>query len=155
MASPKRTKTILGPGTFNFGSAGSNLDMSCQLTAITISAEGESEDAVMTLCGDRVAGARDYNWTVAGTTFQDLDENGVIDYTWKHAGKEVPFKFIPAEGSKAAITGRLIVDPIQLGGDVGKKNTSDFEFACVGTPVFDPDSTDGSSPASEGAWANL
>lgn len=151
----KRKITTLGPGTFNFGSVGSNLDMSCQITALTISAEPESEDAVPTLCGDSVAGARTYNWTVAGTTFQDLEENGVIDYTWKNAGKEVPFKFIPEEGGKAAVTGHLIVDPITLGGDVGKKNTSDFEFVAVGQPDFDHDSTDGSSPATTGEWAGL
>lgn len=151
----KRKITTLGPGSFNFGSAGSNLDMSCQLTNLIIQAEGESEDPMLTLCGDSVAGSRSYNWTVSGTTLQDIEADGVIDYTWKNAGKEVPFKFIPDTAGKAAVTGLLIIDPIALGGDVGKKNTSDFEFAAVGTPIFDADSTDGASPASEGEWNEL
>lgn len=155
MANTKRKITTLGPGTFNFGSAGSNLDMSCQLTNLLIQAEGESEDALLTLCGDSVAGARTYAWTVSGTVLQDIEANGVIDYTWKNAGKEVPFKFIPDSTGKAAVTGRLMIDPIALGGDVGKKNTSDFEFAVVGSPVFDADSTDAASPASQGEWAAL
>jgi hypothetical protein len=29
-----------------------------------------------------------------------------------------------------------VVDPLDVGGDVGKKNTSDLKWACVGEPTL-------------------
>lgn len=151
--SPRRTLLTLGPGTLVLGSVGTQLDMSCQLTEINISAEGDSEDAEAVLCGDMIAGARTYAWTVAGALFQDIAEDGVIDFTWKNAGVEMPFKFVPDATGTAAVTGRVTVDPLNLGGTVKQKNKSEFEWSAVGTPVFDPNSnasTEGTTPGTEG-----
>lgn len=144
MADPTPTSAVrrklhtLGPGTFVLGSVGTQLDVSCQLTEIKFSAEAESEDAEMVLCGDTVAGSRTYTWTVSGTLFQDIEADGVIDFSWKHAGKEMPFKFVPDAASKATVTGRVTVDPIEYGGTVGQKNKSDFEWTAAGGISFDP-----------------
>jgi hypothetical protein len=32
------------------------------------------------------------------------------------------------------VTGTITLDPIDIGGDVGKKNTSDLTWDCVGEP---------------------
>ena len=136
--SPRRQITKLGPGTLVLGSVGTQLDMSCQLTNFKVSAEGDSEDAEAVLCGDSIAGARTYAWTASGTLFQDIEADGVIDFTWKHAGVEMPFKFVPDSAATAAVTGRVTVDPLEFGGDVNVKNKSEFEWSIVGTPVFNP-----------------
>jgi hypothetical protein len=47
----------------------------------------------------------------------------------------VPFTFTPYTGGRS-ITGRLIVGPLDVGGDVSKKNTSDIKWACVGEPTL-------------------
>lgn len=138
--SPRRKLLTLGPGTLVLGSVGTQLDMSCQLTEINISAEGESEDPEFVLCGETIAGERTYNFTLAGSMFQDVAKDGVIDFTWKHAGTEMPFKFVPDATGTAAVTGRVTVDPLNLGGTVKQKNKSEFEWGCVGTPAFDPES---------------
>lgn len=130
----RRKNLTMGPGTLTFGSVGSILDISCQITELKISAEGESEDAELVLCGDTIAGARTYTWTMTGTTFQDLEKDGVIDWTWKFAGTEVPFKFVPDATGTSSISGRVTVDPIEVGGTVGQKNKSEFEWALVGAP---------------------
>ena len=137
--SPRRELLTLGPGTLVLGSVGTQLDMSCQITEISISAEGDSEDPEETLCGGQIAGSRHYTWTVNGSMFQDVAKDGVIDFTWKHAGKEMPFKFVPDATATAAVTGRVTVDPLTLGGTVKQKNKAEFEWSCVGTPVFDPE----------------
>lgn len=135
---PKRKIHTLGPGSLIIGSVGTQLDMSCQLTNIKFSAEADSEDPATVLCGDTIAGQRNYSWTLAGSTFQDIEADGVVDFTWKNAGVEVPFKFVPDSAGDAAVTGRVTIDPIELGGDVKVRNQSEFEWSCVGTPVFVP-----------------
>lgn len=135
---PRRKKHTLGPGTIVFGSVGTTLDISCQVTEVKISAEGDSEDPEMTLCGDTVAGARTYNWSMSFTAFQDIEADGLIDWSWKHAGVEVPFKFVPDAASSAAVTGRVTVDPIEFGGTVNQKNKSEAEWALSGAPSFTP-----------------
>ena len=126
----------LGPGTLVFGSVGTQLDMSCQITEIKFSAEAETEDPENVLCGDVVAGARSYSWTMSGSTFQDIEADGVIDWTWKNKGVEVPFKFVPDATASVTVTGRVMVDPIEYGGTVKTKNKSEFEWSMVGDPNF-------------------
>lgn len=134
----KRTKHTLGPGSLILGETGTPLDLSCQVTDVSVVPEGNSEDAEYTLCGDAVAGERTYAWTLSITAFQDIEADGIIDYTWKNAGKEVPFEFSPDTAAGAKVTGSLIIDPVQLGGTVKTKNKSEAEFNIVGTPVFTP-----------------
>lgn len=134
--SPKRKIHKLGPGTLVLGSIGTQLDMSCQLTNFKVAAEADAEDSEAVLCGDTIAGARIYTWTASGALFQDIEADGVIDFTWKNAGTEMPYKFVPDAAGTAAVTGRLIVDPLEFGGDVNVKNKSEFEWAHVGTPNF-------------------
>lgn len=138
-STPVRRKIhTLGPGTLVLGSVGTQLDMSCQLTNCKVAAEADAEDSEPTLCGETIAGARTYAWTLTGTVFQDIEEDGVIDYTWKHAGVEAPFKFVPDMTGEAAVTGRVTIDPLEFGGDVNVKNKSEFEWSVVGTPNFTP-----------------
>lgn len=151
--SPRRQIAKLGPGTLVLGSVGTQLDMSCQLTEITIAAEGDSEDSEGTLCGETIAGARTYAWTMTGSLFQDYETDGVIDFTWKNTGAEVPFKFVPDVSDPAAVTGRVTIDPLSIGGTVNQKNKSEFEWSIVGTPVFDAESnaaTAQTTPGTEG-----
>lgn len=136
---PKRPLLTLGPGSLildapNGGNV--NLDASCQVANLVIAAKGDSEDPTPTLCGGSVAGARTYAWTMAGSLFQDLEANGLIDWTWKNAGAEVGFTFIPDTTGEARVRGTVMVDPIDLGGDVKKRNQSEFEWNITGDPQF-------------------
>lgn len=147
---PRRKLLTLGPGSLKIGEVGTELDMSCQLTSASISWEVDAEDAEPTLCGGSVGGARNYTATLAANLFQDIEADGVIDYTWKNKGMEVPFTFIPDEAGTAAVTGRVTIDPINLGGDVRTRVKSEIEWTCVGDPVFEPDSTAGATTADVG-----
>lgn len=135
--SPKRKPLVLGPGTLTIGQVGSPLDMSCQLTNVTITSEADAEDSEPTLCGGVLAGDRTYAWTLTGNVAQDIEKDGVVDWTWKNKGREVPFSFTPLnEIATTKVTGNVIVDPISLGGDVGKRGMSEFEWAIVGDPTL-------------------
>jgi hypothetical protein len=52
----------------------------------------------------------------------------------------VPFTFTPYAGGRS-ITGELKVGPLDVGGDVKKKNTSDLKWGCVGEPELVDDLT--------------
>ncbi|UEA83102.1 hypothetical protein [Tsukamurella paurometabola] len=139
----KRPIVALGPGSLIFGSGtgASLLDISCQVTAAKITFDSDKEDDLPTLCGDTIAGEKLYTSKLEFSAGQDNEKDGLIDWTWKNAGKEVPFTFIPKEGEAAAVNGRVIVDPVEYGGDVKKRNISDAEWDIVGLPTFTPDST--------------
>lgn len=133
--SPKREPLKLGPGVLTLGEIASPLDMSCQLTNLVIQCEADTEDAEPTLCGGSLAGDRAYTWTMTGNVAQDLELNGVVDYTWKNKGKQVPFDFTPNKDiATTKVTGTVIIDPLSLGGDVGKRGMSEFEWSIIGDP---------------------
>jgi hypothetical protein len=124
----------LGPGTLTVGAVGSPVDFSNRCTSVTVTWKEDKVDDVDTLSGDTIAGERNYSATLEAKVYQDdLQVGGLVDYSWSHKGQEVPFTFTPYAGGRS-ITGDLIVGPLDVGGDVSKKNTSDIKWACVGEP---------------------
>jgi hypothetical protein len=125
-------------GTLTVGVA--PLDISCQLTSASVnpSENTDTEDAVPVLCGETLPSSDtvNYTFTLSGTLLQDLAAGGIIDYSWLHAGEEVPFTFKPDNAQPRGVTGTVRVAPLTIGGDVPTRPTSDFEWGIVGTPTF-------------------
>jgi hypothetical protein len=131
---PKINK--LGPGSLVVGSAGSTVDLAAQCQSATVSWKVDTEDDQLTLSGATLAGDRTYTATLEAKLFQDdLSVGGLVDWSWTHKGDQLPFTYTPYSGGRA-ITGDVIVDPLDAGGDVGKKNTSDIKWGCVGEPTL-------------------
>ena len=107
------------------------------MTEVKVTWDVDEDDPTLTLCGGTMPGDVNYQAKLEGEAFQDLTEGGIIDYTWKNRGQVKTVSFTPTVG-KAKITGSVIIQPIELGGDVGKKNTSNIEFRFAGDPVFEP-----------------
>lgn len=138
--SPARRRIeTLGPGSLVFGVTGTELDMSCQVAECAIEFDKDTEDSETMLCGDVIAGERTYSAVLRLVVKQDYETGGVIDWTWQHAGEQVPFEFIPRLSSVATATGQVIVDPLNLGGTVKSRNSSEAEWDIVGMPAFTPD----------------
>jgi len=133
-AAPKAQ--TMGPGKFSIGTAGSALDLTAQVTNLRVVPSVDVGDATPTLSGVDLPGERTYTWTLQGTLIQDLTSQGMFDYTWANPGKSVPFSFVPSTAAGRSVTGTVIVDPLELGGDVKKKNTTTLEWGLVGTPVL-------------------
>ena len=125
----------LGPGELKIG--GDELDISCQMTEVKITWDIDEDDAVPVLCGGTMPGDTTYQAKLEGEAYQDLTEGGIVEYTWKNRGEIKSVTFTPTTG-KAKITGSIVIQPLELGGEVGKKNTSDIEFSFSGDPVFEP-----------------
>ena len=135
---PRRQIETLGPGSLVFGATGSVLDISCQVSNAVIEFDKDTEDDETMLCGDVIAGDRVYTAQLNFVAKQDYQLDGIIDWTWKHAGEQVPFEFIPRLTSSASVTGQVIVDPVNIGGDVKSRNNSEAEWNIVGMPAFTP-----------------
>jgi hypothetical protein len=131
----------LGPGTLTIGTVGSPLDFSGQAPSAAVTWDKDSEDNVKVLSGATIGGDVTYTASLAVTVYQDdLSDGGLVEYTWSHKGEQVPFTYTPYSGGKS-ITGELVIDPLDVGGEVGKKNTSDIEWTCVGEPELVDDLT--------------
>lgn len=136
MSAPTPVK--LGPGTMQIGATGTSIDMSCLIQSATVSWSVDTEDDLNVLCGDTVPGARTYTASISGTALQDLtDPQGLVDFTWEHKGEAVPVVFTPNSAADATVTGTVVIDPLDVGGDeYGSVMTSDFEWAFVGEPAL-------------------
>lgn len=130
--------TKLGPGVLTIGEVASVLDMTAQVTACRIVWSVDKEDNVPVLSGEELEGEADYTAQLTATVLQELSDDGIIERTWELAGQVVPFTFTPNSAEGKSVTGNVRVDPIDLGGDVKKKNTSDLEWDCVGKPILTP-----------------
>lgn len=128
----------MGPGQLTIGPVGTLIDISCQITNALLEPDFDKEDDLNTLCGDVVPGEETTTWKLSGTAVQDVTDNGIIDWTWTHAGEQQPFKFIPSTAADAEFAGTLVVRPLAVGGDVKTRPTSDFEFPVIGQPTYTP-----------------
>lgn len=127
----------LGPGDLTFGDPGSTLEVSDYVKSVKVTPSVNAEDAEMVLSGRTIPGDRRYTYSLSFTAYQTLKSGGWVDWAYKNAGKEVKFEFLPRDKSKgASIKGTVMVDPIEIGGDVGTKPTSECEWAIIGAPVL-------------------
>lgn len=138
MTTPTPTATVrkLGPGVCQIGAVGSALDFAPRATKAAITWKEKATDDTVVLSGDVMDGNTTYDATLELTVFQDdLTTGGLVDYSWAQRGQVVPFTFTPYEGGRS-VTGNVKVSPLDIGGDVDKKNTADMKWACVGVPTL-------------------
>lgn len=127
---------VTGPGTLTFSSPAGTF--SSQITSLKVTTSVKRGDALKVLSGEEIPPESNYSAQLEGSCLQDLTQNGFVEFTWKNMGKETSFVFEPNKALGAAVSGKVLIDPISIGGKVGERATSDFSFACVGMPKFDP-----------------
>lgn len=126
----------LGPGQLTFGATETLKDFSCQVTNAKIATDADSDDDIPVLCGDVVSGATTNTFSIEASFLQDYDAQGCIAWSWENMNAEVPFTFIPNTAHAMQVDGIVKVLPMELGGDVKKKNASEIEWPIVGTPTM-------------------
>lgn len=126
----------LGPGTLELGAGQFAMQLSaCRITPTENVSEGED---INLLDGTTLEGDDDvtYSYVLSGTAVQDLLAAGFAAFTWENAGDEVSFEFVPVTARpEATFTGTVRIVPLEIGGDVKTRPTSDFTFQCIGTPT--------------------
>lgn len=131
-------KTItVGPGALTIGSDLNITNFESQVTAARLVPNVDTEDAINVLSGEQVAGDRSESFTLEGTLLQDFGAtDSTTEWLYNHRGEEHPFNFTPSTAAGKKITGNLVVEAIEIGGDARTKPTSDFEFVVVGAPAI-------------------
>lgn len=132
MPSPKAHAT--GPGTLTFGDEADRVDFSAQVSKVVISPDDDADDAIDVLNGDQVPGEIRFSAQLEADFLQDFDKNGCIAWSWENAGEVKTFEFIPALAHDARFTGQVVVKPMEVGGDVRKKNSSSIKWDTLGLP---------------------
>ena len=121
-----------GPGTLKIGDVPTELAVACSKAMLKPSVE--TDDDVYVLSGDVITGEDSFTWELDVTLFQSLDADGLTDYLFKNRGTVQSFTFKPNNDHGQEWTGKLKVRPMDVGGDVKKRNTSDVTFPLVGEP---------------------
>lgn len=136
---PKAQK--LGAGTLVFGEVGSESNFAVLCTNVVLTPSADAEDDTKYLNGDVRAGEETETWELTGTVDQSYDAESLQAWAFNNryavTNTAEPFKFVPlAEGGVQNWTGLVKIRAMSIGGDVDKKNTSDFTFPVLGPPVL-------------------
>lgn len=126
----------VGPGDLTF--ATDSQTFASQITSARVTVGVNRGDELKVLSGESIPAEATYTYELEATALQDLTANGIVDWSWKQAGKTAAFVYTPNKANAATIKGTVVVDPISVGGEVGQRATSDFTFPIVGTPTFTP-----------------
>jgi hypothetical protein len=128
----------LGPGVLEIGATGTEVDVSCLVNNAVIAASKDEGDSTTKLCGTVKPGAVTYTYSLGGNTDTDVaDPAGLFALSQSAPGSEQSFIFTPNDEAGTTATGKLVIDPLDFGGDTtGETMTSDFEFTIVGKPVY-------------------
>lgn len=133
------TPTKLGPGTLTIGATGSEVDMSCALSAAGLGTDKDQDDPVPLLCGDNAQSPAEYTGTLTGTVLLDLaDPDSIFYFSHTHKGEVVPVTFTPNTAAGMTVTGEVTIDPLEIAGDVRGNAQADFEWAFVEFPTVTP-----------------
>lgn len=127
---------VVGPGKLTFSSPSGSFES--QVTSARVNVSSKRSDDLKVLSGESIPGESEYTFTLEGSCLQDLTKSGFADFTWTNMGKTVSFTYTPNDALKATVTGKVVIDPISIGGNVGERATSDFAFPCVGQPKLTP-----------------
>lgn len=125
----------MGPGTLSIGDAPLK-DFSSQCTSVKLTPAVDNGEPINVLSGEQVAGDRSESFTLDGTFLQDLGVDSATEWLFTNRGETMPFVFVPSTTAGRQISGDLVVEAIDIGGDVKTKPTSDFSFVVVGAPTI-------------------
>lgn len=126
----------LGPGSLKIGETASAREFAANLTNCRITSDTSSEDPTAMLDGSEMDGEDTYTFALAGKIQQDYDFDSLELYCFTNRGELLPFVFTPANEGGTDWSGIVKIRPVsEVGGDVKKRNTTDFEFPIIGAPT--------------------
>lgn len=134
------TSQVLGPGTLTVGAGEDQQGFTAQVTNMRIawSSSVSAGEVIDLLDGSQLKDEDtvSYSAELAGNLVQDFSAAGTIEWSWAHKGEAHVFEFIPNTDAARKIVGTVRVGPIDLGGDVKKRNRSDISWPCTVDPAL-------------------
>lgn len=126
----------LGPGSLTIGAAGSPRQFGAHVTNIVLTPSTDSDDDIYLLDGSTEDGQDTTTYELSGKLLQAYDFDSLETFIFNNRGQKLPFVFIPANNGGQSWSGIVKIRPVEIGGDVKKKNTTDFKFPLVGDPTL-------------------
>jgi hypothetical protein len=129
-----------GPGTLKIGATGSEIDASCSVNSLRVTATADRGDSKTMLCGTVKAGSVRYNYEMTGNLDLDLElgADSLFALSQENPGSLQDFVFIPNEDGGTSATGQLILDPLDFGADeYGTIMNSDVTWTLQGAPTYE------------------
>lgn len=127
----------VGPGKLTIGASSDLTTFEGQVTSCRLVPSVDQGDNIAVLSGESVAGDRTESWSLEGTLLQDFGSTGSrTEWLFNNRGETHVFEFEPSTAAGKKFTGSLVVEAIEVGGDVNTKPTSDFNFKVIGSPVI-------------------
>lgn len=95
----------------------------------------EDGEALEVLSGDTIEPDDKTDWTLNMTNVQDFDDPaGFIAFSLENAGQLVPFTWKP-NATGVSYGGTVKVRPVEIGGDVASRLTTDAEWPVTSGPT--------------------
>lgn len=128
----------LGPGTMTLDDGAMEANTQLSKLAVSWDENVKSTDPIPVLSGEELTVDDEVSYAakITLTAVQDLEAAGLLAYSWEHMGETVNFTFTPNTAAGRQVTGTVRIVPLDLGGDMSTKNTSDVTWACPSIPVL-------------------
>lgn len=95
----------------------------------------EVGDSLEVLSGDTITPEDETTWSLAIGAVQDFDDPaGFVNFAMSNAGEVVPYTWKPNPDAPT-YAGTVRVRPVEIGGDVNKRLTTDAAWPCQQDPV--------------------
>jgi hypothetical protein len=136
---PPPGTAVLGPGTLTIGATGSEIDVSCLVNNLAITASKDKADDTTKLCGTKRIGAITYTYEMGGNLDTDIGvESGLFALSQSAAGTEQAYTFTPSTAAGTSASGFLVIDPMDFGttDDYGSNLTSDVAWSLTDQPTY-------------------
>jgi len=139
MTQPTADVNKFGPGVLKIGATGSEIDASCAVNGLRITASPDRGDSKTMLCGTTKAGTVRYDYEMTGNLDLDLEDGAasLFALSQQNPGSTQSFEFTPNTAGGNSAKGQLILDPLDFGADAyGDIMNSDVTWSLVGAPVY-------------------
>lgn len=121
----------LGPGSLKIGETNSEMDFSADVINTALEPSTDTEDNDNFLDGHTEGGSQTDTWALTGSIKEDFSMEGLQVWCLNHSGETLPFTWVPNLDGGVKLTGKVVIAPIQFGGDVKTKNSNDFSFSAL------------------------
>lgn len=108
-----------------------------QATNVRLTPKTDSSgDSLEVLSGDTITPDDETTWSLAITAVQDFDDPaGFVNFAMTNAGEVVAYTWAPAGAEGVSYAGNVRVRPVEIGGDVNARLTTDAEWPCQEAPT--------------------
>lgn len=128
----------VGPGLLTIGEAAALTNFSSQIRSAKLVPNVAKGDPIDVLSGETVPGDRTETNTLVISLQSDFGhDDSRTEWLWEHRGETHPFAYVPNNALGRRISGSIVVEPIEIGGDVKSKPNTEVTFDLVGPPEFD------------------